>query len=446
MTSSAHTREAIPTSGPRPGKELLILTSSEHARNQPRNANIGHARASRTPAFRAEDTRFDDTIVQQNGASHHATPESSIIVEDSAESNATSVTRASAPKNSSVEVVDTNVHTNNSEFYGPASLAAFLRNVQTISHDHNAPKDQSLASLLHNTEFNPGASYTSPLSPPISDTVRDRFHFRMAKQYLDAYFSNIHKIQPVFDEDIFLSRCEDLWFDKDAKAPLTFIALYYATMSLGCLVMTPDQSGAHENRFKWSRKLFDDAVAIVARLGTTTDMEMVQCFYMLWPISMLVKRHASPWRLDSTELEPVEIPLRVPSRLARRRRGGHSQTSFALGRPDSLGADGFHNQPLPSAFLKQPMSETHVLHIVPQMVSLSRIMRKVAHELFVQPRETHERLLRAQDLDNELQNWLMHVPPNLSWEKDGTPRESDLKARRHRLHLHKQAVVLRLRE
>lgn len=35
------------------------------------------------------------------------------------------------------------------------------------------------------------------------------------------------------------------------------------------------------DRFTWSRKLFNEALAIVTRLGTATDLEMVQCFYML---------------------------------------------------------------------------------------------------------------------------------------------------------------------
>lgn len=118
--------------------------------------------------------------------------------------------------------------------------------------------------------------------PLEADLNPDRLHFRVARKFLDAYFSNIHHIQPLFDEDVFLARCEDLWFNRPGKQPLSFVALYYATLSMGSLVMTfetPELSGA--GRFTWSRKLFNEALAIVTRLGTVTNIEMVQCFYMM---------------------------------------------------------------------------------------------------------------------------------------------------------------------
>ena len=191
------------------------------------------------------------------------------------------------PRNNASDVMDTNMHTSNLEFYGSASSVAFLRHVETLSNCQTTgplvrPPERSLASLLHNTDFQPDTSHSMPVAPREADLNPENFYFRVARRFLDAYFSNIHHIQPLFEEEVFLSRCEDLWFNRPGKQPLSFVALYYATLSLGSLVMTfetPEISGA--DRFTWSRKLFNDALAIVTRLGTATNIEMVQCFYMM---------------------------------------------------------------------------------------------------------------------------------------------------------------------
>ena len=184
------------------------------------------------------------------------------------------------------DVMDTNLHTSNLEFYGSSSSVAFIRHLETLSNRQTTgptgeQPERSLASLLHNTDFQPDTSQSTPATREAAPNP-ERFQFRVARRFLDAYFSNIHHIQPLFEEDEFLARCEDLWFNRPAKQPLSFIALYYATLSLGSLVMTfedPKLFGA--DRFTWSRKLFNEASAILTRLGTATDVEMVQCFYMM---------------------------------------------------------------------------------------------------------------------------------------------------------------------
>lgn len=190
-----------------------------------------------------------------------------------------------ASRDSAVDVMDTNSHTKNLEFYGASSSVAFLRHVDNIAGGHvsehiTGKPERSLASLLHNTNFRP---YSTPST--ISEAVQgnnDRFHFRVARRFIEAYFSNIHYIQPIFDEEVFLARCEDLWFDKSDKQPLSFVALYYITLSLGSLVMVWDDHEIYgADRFSWSRKFFNEAVGIVNQLGSGTDLEMVQCYYMM---------------------------------------------------------------------------------------------------------------------------------------------------------------------
>jgi len=189
--------------------------------------------------------------------------------------------------------METNAHTRNLEYYGGSSSVAFLRHVETVSKDPDAerasgPPERSLASLLHNIDFQPSAT-TSPVVTRIKDVDNNRHYFRVARTFLDAYFSNIHHIQPLLDEEAFFSRCEDLWFDKADKQALSFIALYYTTLSLGSLVMAGDGRLVHGyDRFTWSRKLFDKACNIVSQLGSATDLEMVQCYYMMVSLDSLM--------------------------------------------------------------------------------------------------------------------------------------------------------------
>jgi hypothetical protein len=220
---------------------------------------------------------FDVGQLQQRGA----TP-ASLAMDENSHSSSVNPTR-----NTSSYVMDTNLHTKNLEFYGSTSSVAFFRHVETLSNSQTTdpstgPLELSSAALLHNTDFQHDMPQNLPVAPPEAEINTDRYHFRVARRFLDAYFSNIHYIQPLFDEEVFLIRCEVLWFSKPRKQPLSFVALYYATLSLGGLVMTFENTEIYgEDRFTWSRKLFNNALAIVTRLGTATDVEMVQCFYMM---------------------------------------------------------------------------------------------------------------------------------------------------------------------
>jgi hypothetical protein len=190
------------------------------------------------------------------------------------------------PQNSATDGLRTGSLTSNLEFYGSSSSVAFLHHVERLSNcpttgSGGGQPERSLTSVLQSTDFRPDTSESLP-TPRKADWSLERFHFRVARRFLDAYFSNIHYIQPFLEEEVFLARCEDLWFNRPGKQPLSFVALYFAVLSLGSLVARldhPEVSGA--DRFTWSRKLFNEAHAIVTRLGTATDLEMVQCFYMM---------------------------------------------------------------------------------------------------------------------------------------------------------------------
>lgn len=190
------------------------------------------------------------------------------------------------------DVTDTNPHTNSIEFYGGSSSIAFLRQVQ-IKCDVGTKAIESgvrpsLVSMLYNTAFSP-LLLEEPA--PRKDTPIDegRFYFRVSTKFLDGYFENIHHIQPILEKDEFVTRCEDLWFGRSQKQTHSFHALYYSVMSLGALVRVWDKSTiCGMDRFQWSRKLFAEARLVINRLGTTTDLEMVQCLFIMVRIGRLL--------------------------------------------------------------------------------------------------------------------------------------------------------------
>ncbi len=79
------------------------------------------------------------------------------------------------------------------------------------------------------------------------------------------------------------------------------------------------------------------------------------------------------------------------------------------------------------------------------MVGLSRIMRKVALDLYTQPSEMEQKFLRVKALDAELEHWLEQVPSHLRSEHQSGSNLC-LKPRRLASYVKKQSVVLRLRE
>ena len=79
------------------------------------------------------------------------------------------------------------------------------------------------------------------------------------------------------------------------------------------------------------------------------------------------------------------------------------------------------------------------------MVDLSCIMRKVALDLYTQPRELDQRLQDAKALDMESDLWLAHVPSHLRSELQSNS-DLCLKSNRFTGYIKKQSVVLRLRK
>lgn len=91
-----------------------------------------------------------------------------------------------------------------------------------------------------------------------------------------------------------------------------------------------------------------------------------------------------------------------------------SLTSFALGRPDTLGDDRYHNRCYPSsspAVGGTPATgpgETSApdLAIIPAMVEFSRIIKKLCLDIYMATVPSGEKLRLAQCIEVELDNWM----------------------------------------
>lgn len=208
-------------------------------------------------------------------------------------------TRSEAHKETVADVVedhtDTNTHTNNIEYYGSSSSVAFLRRVHTECDGQTKTLESgkcklSLVSMLHNTSFSPISPAETP--PSVNKALdKDRFYFRVSTKFIEGYFENIHHIQPILDKDEFTTRCEDLWFGEPQRQSDSFHALYYSILSLGALVRVWNEGSlCGLNRFEWSRLLFTEARTIVDRLSATTDLEMVQCLFIVVSDSSILER------------------------------------------------------------------------------------------------------------------------------------------------------------
>lgn len=104
--------------------------------------------------------------------------------------------------------------------------------------------------------------------------------------------------------------------------------------------------------------------------------------------------------------------------------------SFALGRPDTLGMDEYHNRRLPPADNEGA--------IIPCMISLANLIRKVSIGVYQSTTGYRAKLDLALRIDCEIDGWISSLPEVIRPET--SKRFASLKdpkwARRQRLVLH----------
>ncbi|KAK5214062.1 hypothetical protein LTR99_005309 [Exophiala xenobiotica] len=320
------------------------------------------------------------------------------------------------------ELSEINPHTLNREFHGPTSSLAFLAALQRrVPDESSGPADgrqQSLVSAFHNDTFLP-----QTMSDAGNPSLRQhRYYFRQSQFFLDAYFRNLHYIHPIIDRGEFLSRCEDLWFERSAKQPQSFVALYFAVMALGALTREWDAASLDGlGRFGWSRKMFEQASLSMGSSPFKTDIETVQASiimakvcqnelnphlaYMYLGIAVRTSLSAGHNRHSQAVHGSVSPPTENLS-VSKTWWGLYSleiETSFALGRPDSLGPDLYHNRAMPA------IDDTETGIITP-MVEFARIVREVSRFVFLPARSISQRIQRADEIEEEMEQWVNSLP------------------------------------
>lgn len=362
-----------------------------------------------------------------------------------------------------VEVNDVNTHTHDTEFHGPTSSMSFLSALQTQKSSPtysahsiaNASTNKpSIVSDFHNNAFSPSHQESSS-NTKVMSLEDERYHFRQAHLFLDGYFQNLHFIHPILNRTAFLARCEDLWFGRSERQPKSFVALYYSVMSLGALVREWDRQELDGlGRFEWSRKLFQDALCLIESLRSRTDVEVIQCLIMLAKVcqnelnphmayiflgnAARISLSAGHNRLSRRKIMTTE-EVEASKAISRLWWGLYSleiETSFALGRPDSLGTDDYHNQNIPLL----DGSETDILAM---MLPFARIVRKVSSFIYRSGSSVRDQTSKAFQLREELDEWSASLPERLQPRQRATSKSMQLMkdpewARRQR-------VVLELR-
>lgn len=330
-----------------------------------------------------------------------------------------------------VDVTAINVHTHNIEHHGKTSPMAFLASIQQ-THRENEPAsgmDQQataernqtcLVSILHNTAFSTDSLKKSTAEE--SDLCLTNHYFRQSRLFIDGYFENLHLVHPILVKDIFLARCEDLWFGREDNQPRSFIALYYSLLSLGALTRVWDEETIDSTRrFEWSRKLFNHALCFLNELRAGNDLETVQYLMLM---AKICQNELNP-HLAYTYLgmatraslsaghnrEPTGTTLTDPvldrgpeiSRTWWALYALETEASFAVGRPDSVGSDEYHTRSMP------PMADNETA-LISSMVELARITRKIAVSIYLTESSIHDRMLIASQLEKDMDVWLKRLP------------------------------------
>jgi hypothetical protein len=330
---------------------------------------------------------------------------------------------------SSKELTDINAVTKNFEFHGSTSIVALfdgLRKEQRIricsSSDswtrEAGQQPHSLVSNFYNGTFL-GQSEGS-LQP--TDASSEETHAFHAFLFIDAYFKSSHFILPILDQPWFLRRCNDLWAGRTQRLRLSFMALYFAVLSLGaCMRVWTEDLINGMNRLEWSRLMFKKAENALGRIGSLNDLEAVQAPFILSLVCQqqlelnlaysflgrAIRTAFSTGINRKVEFADRNHPHDSPTFTVARTWWGlyilEIELSFTLGRSDSLGQEIYHTRPLP------PMDESENT-MIPVMHQLSLIIRVISNDIYLSRSPIDEMLKRAFNIESKLDHWVASLP------------------------------------
>ncbi|KAL4870306.1 fungal-specific transcription factor domain-containing protein [Aspergillus spectabilis] len=322
------------------------------------------------------------------------------------------------------EISELNHHTNGIEFHGSTSSVAFLGHLQKVREpqqtEHWANRSRaheySIVSTLHNSGFSPASGVPQSLAA----VHENNYYFEQAHVFMSGYFENIHFIHPFINKEDFVLRAQDLWMRRTPTPDSSFVALYLSVLSFGALLRVWDEAQLGGlTRFEWSRKLFGEAQLYLNYLHFPNNLDAVQCLYLM---AKICQNELNP------NLAYMYLGLAIRTCLAAgfNRNVRHSadpraewisktwwgiysleiEMSFALGRPDTLGLDDYHNRPLPPR-------DNSLCAVIPWMVEFARITRKVSVQIYHRRLTLPEKLTVALAIEAELDTWMAQLPDRL---------------------------------
>ncbi|CAH0033315.1 unnamed protein product [Clonostachys rhizophaga] len=269
------------------------------------------------------------------------------------------------------------------------------------------------------------------------------------------------------DKPEFLAKCTALWTDGASAVTQSFVALYYSLMSLGALVgIREDEPVDGIENLEWSRIFFEEARSRTS-VSMVTDIEMVQCYFFLAKIcqnelnnhsaymygglavrtalAMGINREPQPNQKLDTAL------TKAASRTWWSLYSLETEMSFAMGRPDSLGADVYHNRRYPAirddpAYSGSPPELLEPPHcaMIKAMVDFARITKSVILGIYLAESTLQQALALARQIEQDLERWLEGLPAQIrpSTSED-EPRP--LKRIKDPQYAKKQRLVLKIR-
>ncbi|PVH92608.1 hypothetical protein DM02DRAFT_543275 [Periconia macrospinosa] len=409
--------------------------------------------------------RFDQSRLENPGPHHesHDTPHPNIP--------------ASARKADEEEISGVNGHTDGVEFYGSSSSFALLSHVQRSGQ--KTPDSENtvhLVSSLLNATFqtSPTASHGDESN---AGTTRADY-YPQCRSFVEGFFSTIHYIHPILDKRDFLHKCEALWLlgtdDTSPRLPPSFVPLYFSVLSLGAIVGNREEEHIDGlSNLQWSRKFFNIAWTCCHQLGLVTNLEMVQCFFLLVGVirrSSITQRFA---RTNSTHIVGTYMYTGFAVRTAlamgmNREPGSNTQKttaqlkaesrtwweiSFSIGRPDTLGADIYHNRRIPLVRVDGVTDEAGAELLEPPhcaiigcMVDLSKITRSICQKIYFSNPSIHDMIALTNHIETELDAWVEGLPhairPSIP---NQLPQRSSLNSAKDALWIKRQRLVLSIR-
>ncbi|KAH6683609.1 hypothetical protein F5X68DRAFT_171820 [Plectosphaerella plurivora] len=360
------------------------------------------------------------------------------------------------------EVSGINRHTRNVEFYGSSSSVALLSHIQRAGKQNEAGGGGALVTSLHNPAFH--SPDTHGQASRGSDQPQTPQHYSHCRGFLENYFSAIHYVHPILDKQHFLDRCEGVWSGAEgADGPSSFVALYYSVLSIGALIGVRDDEPIDGiTNLQWSRKFFEVAKEHCNKLGMVTNLDMVHAYFLL---AKVCQNELSPHRRSTalamginrepgpnTKVDPAQ--RRAESRTWWGLYSLETEMSFAMGRPDTLGADLFHNRryPLirgaPDTDISRPelLDPPHCA-IIKCMVDFSRITRSICLSIYLSEDTVSRTVSTVHRIEQDLDRWVEGLPEAVRPKVHapaGAPTSS-LRAAKDPQWVKRQKLVLNIR-